>query len=88
MIHMTTTSTSVAKLFTDDELGCAGLGRQRDMAGARRRRAFCSVPAGLLTDDETLARLFRLNQERAKAESKAAAQVKVRVPGSSDHRFR
>jgi hypothetical protein len=34
--------------------------------------------AGKLTDDEILARLFKLNQERAKAESKAAAQVKVK----------
>jgi hypothetical protein len=33
---------------------------------------------GKLTNDEILARLFKLNQERAKAESKAAAQVKVK----------
>jgi type II restriction/modification system DNA methylase subunit YeeA len=34
--------------------------------------------AGLLTEDEILARLFMLNQERAKAEAKAAPQVKVK----------
>jgi len=33
---------------------------------------------GNLTDDEILARLFKLNQERAKAESKAAAKVKMK----------
>ncbi|KNX40775.1 hypothetical protein ROTO_26560 [Roseovarius tolerans] len=33
---------------------------------------------GKLTNDEILARLFKLNQERAKAESKAAAKVKMK----------
>jgi hypothetical protein len=31
----------------DDELGRAGVGRQRDLAGARRRRAVRGLPAGL-----------------------------------------
>jgi len=33
---------------------------------------------GKLTDEEILARLFKLNQERAKAEAEAAAKVKVK----------
>lgn len=35
--------------------------------------------AGLLTDDEILARLFKLNQERAKAEAKAEKAAKAKT---------
>lgn len=35
--------------------------------------------AGLLTEDEILARLFQLNQERAAAEAKAAAKTKTKT---------
>jgi hypothetical protein len=34
--------------------------------------------AGLLTEDEILARLFKLNQERAAVEAKAAAKAKAK----------
>lgn len=39
--------------------------------------------AGLLTEDEILARLFALNQSRAKAEAKVAAKAKAKPKGKA-----